>query len=170
MAFPQTITTTYTQLAKMIDHSLLHPTMTDSDILAGLELAKKYNVATACVKPSSVPLAVRELRGTGVLVCAVVGFPHGSSTTDIKVAEADAAVRAGAHEVDVVISMGKALSGDWDYVGDEVRRVNEAVAVLGARLKVIFENDFLQDTHIVQLCRICMSCASPSSKRRLATA
>ncbi|EXJ85483.1 deoxyribose-phosphate aldolase [Capronia coronata CBS 617.96] len=150
-----TITVTLAQLGKMIDHSLLHPTMTDQDILAGLEIAKKYNVATACVKPYLVPLAKRQLQGTSVRVCPVIGFPHGNSTTAIKVQEAAAAARAGGQEVDMVINIGKALGGDWEYVEEEIRLVNEAVVREGAVLKIIFENDYLRDEHIVRLCRIC---------------
>ncbi|CAF4681534.1 unnamed protein product, partial [Rotaria magnacalcarata] len=111
----KTMSVTYTQLAKMIDHSLLHPTMTDSEILAGLEIAKKYNVATACVKPYSIPMAKKILAGSDVLICAVIGFPHGNSTTEIKIVEAEAAANAGGQEIDMVINIGKALGGDWDY-------------------------------------------------------
>ncbi|KFG80747.1 deoxyribose-phosphate aldolase [Metarhizium anisopliae] len=105
----------------MIDHSLLHPTMTDKDILSGLGIAKRYNVATACVKPYSIPLAKKELEGTDVLVCPVIGFPHGNSTTQVKVFEAEAAAKAGGKEIDMVINIGKALSGDWDYVASEIK-------------------------------------------------
>lgn len=150
-----TITVTLPQLAKMIDHSLLHPTMTDSDILAGLKIAREHHVATACVKPYLVPLAKRELEGTDVLVCPVIGFPHGNSKTEIKVAEATAAARDGGAEVDMVINIGKVLGGDWGYVGEEIRQINEAVTAHGANLKVIFENDYLQFEHIARLCEIC---------------
>lgn len=150
-----TITVTLPQLAKMIDHSLLHPTLTDADILAGLAIAKHHNVATACIKPYHIPLAVRELSGTTVRVCPVIGFPHGNSTTEIKVLEATAAAAAGGREIDMVINVGKALGGEWDYVEDEIRRVNEAVVTRGAGLKVIFENDYLGEGEVVRLCRIC---------------
>lgn len=149
------ITVTLGQIAKMIDHSLLHPTMTDADILAGLALCRKYNVATACVKPYLIPLAKEQLQGTDVLVCPVIGFPHGNSTTDVKVYEASAAAAAGGKEIDMVINIGKALGGDWEYVADEIRQINEAVVKHGAILKVIFENDYLQEEHIVRLCKIC---------------
>ncbi|KAL1892387.1 hypothetical protein Sste5346_007125 [Sporothrix stenoceras] len=149
------ITVTLSQLAKMIDHSLLHPTMTDDDVRAGLAVAKECNVATACVKPYHVPLAVQELAGSDVQVCPVIGFPHGNSTTEIKVLEADAAAAAGGSEIDMVVNIGKVLSGDWDYVAREIRLINEAVQKHGAILKVIFENDYLQDEHIVRLCTIC---------------
>ncbi|KAF2154475.1 deoxyribose-phosphate aldolase [Myriangium duriaei CBS 260.36] len=152
---PTTITVTLPELAKMIDHSLLHPTMTDEDIRAGLAIAKRYGVATACVKPYLVPWVYKELEGSGVLVCPVIGFPHGNSTTGIKIAEAEEAARCGGKEVDMVINIGKALSGDWQYVESEIRQINEAVVQHGAILKVIFENDYLQDSHIEHLCKLC---------------
>ncbi|WQF86599.1 Putative deoC/FbaB/LacD aldolase, deoxyribose-phosphate aldolase, aldolase-type TIM barrel [Colletotrichum destructivum] len=150
-----TITVTLRQVAKMIDHSLLHPTMTDDDVLEGLRISKQYGVATACVKPYSIPLAKKELAGTGVLVCPVIGFPHGNSTTDVKVLEADGAAAAGGSEIDMVVNVGKVLGGDWDYVAEEIRLVNDAVVRRGAVLKVIFENDYLEEKHIIRLCEIC---------------
>ncbi|RWA06529.1 hypothetical protein EKO27_g8574 [Xylaria grammica] len=149
------ITVTLDRIAKMIDHSLLHPTMTDADILEGLRISKKYNVATACVKPYLIPMAKKELEGSDVLVCPVIGFPHGNSTVEVKVFEADAAASAGGREVDMVINIGKALGGDWEYVADEINRVNAAVVKHGAILKVIFENDYLKDDHIIRLCKVC---------------
>jgi deoxyribose-phosphate aldolase len=110
------ITVTLPQLARMIDHILLHPTMTDADILSGLAIAKQYNVATACVKPYLVPMVKKELEGTDVLVCPVIGFPHGNSKTETKVAEAELAAAEGGRETDMVINIGKALGGDWEYV------------------------------------------------------
>ncbi|GKZ29465.1 hypothetical protein AbraIFM66950_005025 [Aspergillus brasiliensis] len=155
MATNNTITVTLTQLAKMIDHSLLHPTMTDADILAGLKVARDNHVATACVKPYLIPLAKKELAGSDVQICPVIGFPHGNSTTEIKVAEATAAAQAGGAEIDMVVNIGKVLGGDWGYVTDEIRRINEAVTANQAILKVIFENDYLQSEHIARLCEIC---------------
>ncbi|KAM0325502.1 hypothetical protein ACHAQA_007489 [Verticillium albo-atrum] len=155
MAAANTITVTLQQVASMIDHSLLHPTMTDADILEGLRISKEYRVATACVKPYLIPLALEQLEGSGVLVCPVIGFPHGNSTTDVKVFEADAAAAAGGKEVDMVINIGKALGGEWAYVADEIRQINDAVVKHGAILKVIFENDYLEEHHIIKLCQIC---------------
>jgi deoxyribose-phosphate aldolase len=139
----------------MIDHSLLHPTMTDADIRQGCELARQYDVATACVKPYSIPLAREVLAGSSVLVCPVIGFPHGNSTTANKVREAEEAARAGGAEIDMVINIGKALGGDWAYVREEIKAINDVVLANGAILKVIFENDYLQDAQIIQLCTIC---------------
>jgi deoxyribose-phosphate aldolase len=149
-----TASLTVRDLAKMIDHSLLHPTMSDTDIAAGCRLAREYDVATACVKPYAIALAKEILAGSGVGVCPVIAFPHGNSTTAIKVREAQAAALAGGVEIDAVINIGKALGGDWDYVRDEIRAINEAVVAGGAILKVIFENDYLEDAHIIRLCEI----------------
>ncbi|OTB10870.1 hypothetical protein K445DRAFT_78035 [Daldinia sp. EC12] len=143
------------QIAKTIEHSLLHPSMTDKEILAGLEIAKRNKVATACVKPYSISAARDILDGSGVSICAVVGFPHGSSTTVIKVLEAEDAVKTGAREIDMVVNVGKVLGGDWEYVTNEIRAVNDTVLKHGAILKVIFENGFLQDEHVAHLCKIC---------------
>ena len=152
-----TVRVSLSSIAKMIDHALLHPTMTDAAIALGLELCRAYGVATACVKPYCVPAAVDALRGSEVRVCPVVGFPAGNSTIAAKVFEAREAVRAGASEVDVVVNVGKVLSGDWDYVANELRQVNEAVIEVGAMLKVIFETDYLEKDEgaIVRLCEIC---------------
>jgi deoxyribose-phosphate aldolase len=142
-------------LAKMIDHSLLHPTMTDADILAGCEVARKYDVATVCVKPYAVAMAKDALAGSSVEVCSVIGFPHGNSTTQIKVAETEQAIRDGATEIDMVINIGKALGGDWHFVRADIDAVNQACVRNGAILKVIFETDYLKDEHIIKLCQIC---------------
>ena len=114
-------------LAKMIDHSLLHPTLTDGAILKGCELAKQYVVATVCVKPYTVRMAGELLSGSDVGVCGVVAFPHGNSTTAIKVREAEESVLNGASEIDMVVNIGKVLGGDWDYVACEISAVNELV-------------------------------------------
>jgi deoxyribose-phosphate aldolase len=148
-------TVTLRELAKMIDHSLLHPTMTDEEIRKGCELARKCDVATACVKPYAIPLAREILAGSSVGVCPVIGFPHGNSTTAMKVHEAEQAARAGGVEIDMVINIGKALGGDWNYVHDEIKAINDVVLANGAILKVIFENDYLRDEHIIRLCDIC---------------
>jgi len=142
-------------LAKMIDHSLLHPTMTDEIIMEGCELAKKYDVASVCLKPYSVKAAKDYLSGTDVMVGSVIGFPHGNSTTEIKVAETKQACADGAVEIDMVINIGKALQGDFAFVKEEIRQVNEAAVSGGAILKVIFENDYLTEDIIARLCEVC---------------
>jgi deoxyribose-phosphate aldolase len=142
-------------LAKMIDHSLLHPTMTDKEILAGCALARKYDTATVCVKPYAVTMARDALGGSGVGVCSVIAFPHGNSTTGMKVVETVHAVQDGAGEIDMVINVGKALGGDWDYVSNEIRFIKANCFENKVILKVIFETDYLQDDQIVRLCEIC---------------
>ena len=144
------------ELAKMIDHSLLHPTMTDEDLKKGCEIARTYNVASVCIKPYAVPLAVRELAGSDVLVGTVIGFPQGNSTIELKVAETNKACQDGASEIDMVINIGKALQEDWEYIKQEINAVCAATHQQGAMLKVIFENDFLPaDKYKIKLCQIC---------------
>jgi len=146
----------YQELAGMIDHSLLHPTLTDKELRAGCLLAAKYKVASVCLKPYAVKEAARLLRGTGVAIGAVVGFPHGSNTTEVKCFETEMACRDGATEIDMVINIGKALSGDWTYVGQDVRAVVKTAHRHGAIVKVIFENDFLPNDKIKRrLCQVC---------------
>ncbi|MBE0542018.1 MAG: deoxyribose-phosphate aldolase [Verrucomicrobia bacterium] len=133
----------YEQLAKMIDHSLLHPTMTDQELEDGCRLAAKYGVASVCIKPYAVRRAAELLKGSGVLVGAVIGFPHGNSATESKRYETELACRDGAAEIDMVINIGKALSGDWDYVEGDIKAVCGEAHRHGAKVKVIFENDYL---------------------------
>jgi len=147
---------TYEQLAKMIDHSLLHPTMTDQELEDGCRLAATYGVASVCIKPYAVKRAAVLLRGSGVLVGCVIGFPHGSSTTESKRYETELACRDGANEIDMVVNIGKALGGDFDYVERDVKTVCDEAHTHGAQVKVIFENDFMPNDEIkVTLCRIC---------------
>ncbi len=134
---------TYEELAKMIDHSLLHPTMTDAELEAGCRLAVEYKVASVCIKPYFVARAVELLHGSGVLVGAVIGFPHGNSCTESKRYETELACRDGAAEIDMVINIGKALSGDWGYVQRDIQAVCDEAHRHGAKVKVIFENDYL---------------------------
>ena len=146
---------TVLQLAKMIDHSLLHPTMTDAQLRAGLEIARSCACATACIKPYAVPLAAALLAGSGVGVCAVAGFPHGNSHPELIAREAVQAIDEGATEIDIVANAGQVLGGEWDEVTAALQTVNQAVTARGAILKVIFENDYLPDAAIIRLCEIC---------------
>jgi deoxyribose-phosphate aldolase len=150
------MTATLRSIAKMIDHSLLHPTLIDQDLLVGCQLARQYEVASVCIKPYAVPLAAQALTGSGVAVGTVVGFPHGNSCTEIKLKEAERALADGATELDMVVNIGKVLSNDWHYVDDEVRVLNELVVSHGALLKVIFETDLLnRDEFKTKLCHVC---------------
>jgi deoxyribose-phosphate aldolase len=143
-------------IAKMIDHSLLHPTMDDQTLRDGIELARKYNVASVCIKPYAVKMAAEMLQGSDVMVCTVIGFPHGNSRVDVKVYETERAIDDGAEEIDMVVNTGKVLSEDWDYVSNEIAAVVAVTKKYGAALKVIFENDFLpEDKHKIRLCEIC---------------
>ncbi len=154
---------TYEELAKTIDHSLLHPTMTDRELEEGCKLAAKYGAASVCIKPYAVKDAVKWLAGSGVLVGAVIGFPHGNSSTESKRYETQLACADGAAEIDMVINIGKALSGDWDYVENDVSAVCREAHARGAKVKVIFENDYLtkggagldSDSFKRKLCQIC---------------
>jgi deoxyribose-phosphate aldolase len=152
----------YAELAKMIDHSLLHPTMTDADLEEGCRLAARYGVASVCIKPYAVRRAVELLRETGVVVGAVIGFPHGNSCTESKRYECELACRDGAGEIDMVINIGKALGGDWAYVERDIQAVCDEAHHHQAKVKVIFENDYLAkggaglaaDDFKIRLCQI----------------
>ncbi|QMW04417.1 deoxyribose-phosphate aldolase [Spirosoma foliorum] len=144
------------EIAKLIDHALLHPTLTDAELREGCELALKYDVASVCIKPYAIRMATELLAGSDVLVGTVIGFPHGSNSTSIKVAETEQACQDGAVEIDMVVNIGKVLSQDWEYVADEISVVHKTCQVHGAILKVIFETDFLtNDAHKIKLCEIC---------------
>jgi len=144
------------ELAKMIDHSILHPTMTDEDLIRECAVAKKYDVASVCVKPYMVKQAKELLKGTDVFVGCVIGFPAGNSTIAVKVFEAETACKDGAVEIDMVINIGKALQGDWDYIEKEIKAVTDASHLNGAIVKVIFETDYVfKNQDIVKLCEIC---------------
>ena len=146
---------TLADLAKMIDHSLLQPILTDEELERGCQLAVEYRVASVCIKPYAVKLAVKLLAGSGVYASTVIGFPHGGHLTRTKVYEANAAIDDGAVELDMVVNIGKVLTGDWAYVADDVKQVIDAAHKRGTKLKVIFENCFLKDEHKKQLCRLC---------------
>lgn len=153
----------YEQLARMIDHSLLHPTMTDQELDEGCMLAAKYGVASVCIKPYAVKRAAELLKGSGVFVGAVIGFPHGNSCTESKRYETELACKDGAVEIDMVINLGKALSGDWEYVEKDVKAVCDEAHQRGAKVKVILENDYLArggaglggDDFKTKLCQLC---------------
>ena len=144
------------ELAKMIDHSILHPTMTDEDLKRECVVAAKYDVASVCVKPYAVIQAVGLLKGTDVLVGCVIGFPSGNSAVEVKVFEAENACNDGAVEIDMVVNIGKVLQGDWGYIENEIGLVTNACHKNGAIVKVIFETDYVSKKEdIIKLCRIC---------------
>jgi len=147
---PKTIT--YEQLAKVIDHSLLKPELTESDVLEGCKLAAQYHVATVCVKPCHVTLAKEALKDSDVVVSTVIGFPHGSNRTPIKVAEANLAMDEGAMELDMVLNIGELRSGKVDLVREDIRAVVDVAHARGVKVKVILENAYLTDEEKVIAC------------------
>ena len=132
-------------IAKMIDHSLLRPELSREDIINGFEIATKYNVASVCCAPSWVALAKEHLEGTDVRVGTVVGFPNGYGKTETKVFEAEQAIGDGAVELDMVINIGKLLSGDFDYVKNDIKQVVDVAHSHKVLVKVILENYYLTD-------------------------
>jgi len=145
----------YLDIAKMIDHSLLNPVLTDQEMEAGCRLAVRYDVASACVKPYYLKRCAEILAGSKVAPSTVLGFPHGGHTTASKVAEAEIALRDGGIELDMVVNIGKVLSQAWDYVRDDISAVVDVTHAGGGIVKVIFENCYLQDSHKIRLCEIC---------------
>ncbi|HEX7447885.1 MAG TPA: deoxyribose-phosphate aldolase [Pirellulales bacterium] len=146
---------TYEQIAKLIDHSLLDPTLTDEALETGCRLARHYDVASVCIKPYWLARCVELLAGSTVEPSTTIGFPHGAQTTSLKRREAEEMLDLGATELDMVINIGKALSGDWQYVTDDIRAVADAAHERGKLVKVIFENCYLNDQHKIRLCQIC---------------
>jgi deoxyribose-phosphate aldolase len=147
-------TITYEQLAKVIDHSLLRPELTEADVLSGCELAARYHVATVCVKPCDVKLAKEALKDSDVIVSTVVGFPHGSNLTSIKVAEAQQAMDDGALELDMVINIGQLRSGKHDFVREDIKAMCDVAHARGVKVKVIFENSYLTKQEKVIACKL----------------
>lgn len=146
---------TYLQLAKMIDHSLLNPVLTDRELEDGCRLALAYDVASVCIKPYYTKRCAEILAGSTVAASTVIGFPQGGNLTSIKVAEARQALEDGGTELDMVVNIGKVLSEDWGFVEDDIRAVVEATHAGGGIVKVIFENCYLKDSHKIRLCEIC---------------
>jgi deoxyribose-phosphate aldolase len=145
----------YESIAKMIDHSLLNPSLTTRELEDGCALAVLYNVASVCILPYYLARCAEVLAGTTVHASTTIGFPHGGHTTAVKLAEARQALADGGQELDVVINISKARSGDWQYVQDELEQLTECVHGGGAKIKVIFENAYLDDGAKIRLCEIC---------------
>lgn len=145
---------TLEQVAKTIDHSILKPDFKYADVAAGAALALKYNTASYCIRPMDVAAAAEILAGSDVHVCTVIGFPHGSTTTAVKAFETGDAIKNGAVEIDMVINVSALLSGDYDYVEQDIRAVVEVAHEAGASVKVIFETAYLNDELIVKACEL----------------
>lgn len=146
---------TYHDIAKMIDHALLTPTLTDHDLEYGCQVALEYDCASVCIMPFYLKRCAELLHGSTVEASTTIGFPHGVHTTSIKVAEAERAMDDGCQELDMVVNISKVLSGDWNYVRQDVRAVIDAAHARRQKVKVIFENCYLQDAHKIRLCEIC---------------
>lgn len=146
---------TYLDIAKMIDHSLLNPTLTASDLEQGIQLALAYDVASVCILPYYLKRCAERLRGSAVKASATIGFPHGGHSTAIKLAEARQALADGGEELDMVVNISQVLSGGWSYVRDDISAVIGAAHEAGKKVKVIFENCYLKDEHKIRLCEIC---------------
>ena len=148
---------TYPDLAKMIDHSLLQPTMSVQDLENGCNLALAYDVASVCILPYFLRRCAEMLRGSSVAASTTIGFPHGGHTTAVKAAEARQALADGGQELDMVVNISQVISGEWDYVRQDIAAVVKLAHDAGAEVKVIFENCYLNADQKVQLCRICAS-------------
>lgn len=145
----------YRDIARLIDHALVRPELTEAQVIAGCELARRYEVAAVSVRPCDIETAARTLEGSEVKVGSLTGFPHGSSTTGVKLYEARDAMRRGAREIDMVINISKLLSRQFQYVETELLQMAEACHQQGALLKVIFENAWLSDELKIVACRLC---------------
>ena len=146
---------TYQDIAKMIDHSLLVPSLTERDLEAGCRLAVEYGVASAVMVPYALAHCVPILNAGGVKASTTIGFPHGIQTTEVKLVETRRALDDGGEELDMVVNISQVLSGQWDTVSDELVAIAELIHDRGAMLKVIFENCYLQDEHKIRLCDLC---------------
>jgi deoxyribose-phosphate aldolase len=146
---------TYEDIAKMIDHSLLNPVLSDRELEQGCQLALEYNVASVCIVPYYLKRCAEVLKGSTVKAGTTIGFPHGGHTTAVKVAEAKQALDDGGEELDMVVNISKVLSGDWDYVQADIKAIVDVAHGQGQKVKVIFENCYLNDEQKIKLCEIC---------------
>lgn len=145
----------YLDIAKMIDHSLLNPTLTMDQLDAGIQLALAYDVASVCILPYALRRCAEKLRGSTVKASTTIGFPHGGHTTSIKVTEAKQALSEGCEELDMVVNISRVLSGQWAEVQTEIREIVDLAHAAGQKVKVIFENCYLNDVQKIRLCEIC---------------
>jgi deoxyribose-phosphate aldolase len=146
---------TVRDLAAMIDHSLLVPTLTFDDLEKGCRLAVEYQVASVCILPHYLKRCAEILKGSPVKASTTIGFPHGGHATAAKLAETKQALADGGEELDMVVNLSRVLSGDWDYVRADIKAVVDAAHAAGQKVKVIFENCYLKDEHKIRLCGIC---------------
>ncbi len=145
----------YRRVSKLIDHSLLNPTLTRAQIDAGIDLAIAYDVASICIMPSYHKHCVERLQGTSVLPSSTVGFPHGANLTKTKLYEAERLIEEGCIELDMVVNISAVLSGDYSLVETEIAKIVELAHQANRKVKVIFENCYLNDEQKIRLCKIC---------------
>lgn len=145
----------YTDIAKMIDHSLLNPTLITADLQAGVKLALAYDVGSVCIMPYALPWCAEWLAESTVAASTTIGFPHGGHTTAIKRKEAERAIADGCQELDMVVNISQVLSGQWAEVRGDIAAVVEVAHAAGQKVKVIFENCYLNDDQKIRLCEIC---------------
>jgi deoxyribose-phosphate aldolase len=145
----------YSNIAKLIDHSLLNPSLAAADLEAGCRLALAYDVASVCILPYYLGRCSELLRGSTVKASTTIGFPHGGHATATKVAEARQAIADGGQELDMVVNISQVVSQAWDYVQQDIAAVMQVAHDAGAKVKVIFENCYLKDEHKIRLCQIC---------------
>ncbi|MEW4487068.1 deoxyribose-phosphate aldolase [Thalassoglobus sp. JC818] len=145
----------YSDLSKMIDHAILTPTLTETDIVNGIRLALAYDVASVCILPYAMPLCTKMLKGSTVRTSTTIGFPHGAQSTDAKRFEAERAIADGCQELDMVVNISRVRSGQWDEVREDIRAVIDVAHKADRQVKVIFENCYLNDEQKIRLCEIC---------------
>jgi deoxyribose-phosphate aldolase len=145
----------YASIASLIDHALLAPNLTSAEADHGLALARAYRVASVCIVPSYVSRAREGLEGSGVRVGTVIGFPHGGQALDTKARECEYALRDGAEELDVVVNLHRVLSDDLAYVKRELALLTAIAHAGRGKIKIIFENCYLEERHKIRLCELC---------------
>jgi deoxyribose-phosphate aldolase len=145
----------YSDVAKMIDHSLLNPTLTMAELEHGIALALAYDAASVCILPYALKMCAERLKGSTVKASTTIGFPHGGHATATKLDETKRALADGGEELDMVVNISQVLSGNWGYVKDDIRAVVDETHGAGQKVKVIFENAYLKDEHKIRLCEIC---------------
>ena len=148
----------YKRVSKLIDHSLLVPTMTRADIDAGIDLSIAFDVASVCIMPAYHKHCVDRLKGTGIFPSSTVGFPHGCNLSVTKYFEAERLIEEGCMELDMVCNISAVLSGNYKLVEEEIRHIVKLAHTADRKVKVIFENCYLQDEHKIRLCKICCDC------------
>ena len=145
----------YLDIAKMIDHALLSPTLSDREMEVGIQMALAYDVASVCIQPYYLKQCAERLKGSTVMPSTTIGFPHGGFSSEIKRAQSELMIEHGCQELDVVVNISKVLSGDWDYVQQDLAGVIEVSHAAGRKVKVIFENCYLNEEQKIKLCQIC---------------